>query len=173
MMGHVFYHENRIKDCVAKQSLVVFKRKVDILLFDVTTLYFESTDRDELRNFGFSKDCKFNQTQVVLALMTTTDGTPVGYELFPGNISEDKTLIRVIESVKARFDPDHAVLVADCAIWHRWRISRSSMSWQPSSGAWKGKGSRMPFSLSTVSNRKVEKIRHRVELIFVRCLIIF
>src|SRR3989338_8498200 len=119
MMDHVFCHENRIKDCVAKQTMALFKRKVDVLLFDVTTLYFESTDRDDLRNFGFSKDCKFNQTQVVLALMTTTDGTPMGYELFPGNTSEGKTLIHVIESVRDRFDLDHVILVADRAMFNK------------------------------------------------------
>lgn len=119
MMDHVSCHEEIIKDCVAKQTMTLFKRKVDVLLFDVTTLYFESTDRDELRGFGFSKDCKFNQTQVVLALMTTTDGTPMGYELFPGNTSEGKTLMSVIESVKNRFDLDHVVLVADRAMFNK------------------------------------------------------
>lgn len=119
MMDHVFCNEEKIKERVASQTITLFKRKVDVLLFDVTTLYFDSADQDELRNFGFSKDCKFNQTQVVLALMTTTDGTPVGYELFPGNTSEGKTLIHVIESMKERFDLEHVILVADRAMFNR------------------------------------------------------
>lgn len=117
MMDHVARLEDRIKECVVKQTTSLFKGKVDVLLFDVTTLYFESTDRDELRQFGFSKDCKFNQTQVVLALMTTTDGTPMGYEVFPGNTSEGKTLIQVIEKVKERFDLNQVLLVADRAMF--------------------------------------------------------
>lgn len=119
MMDHVYQLEDRIKACVANQTMSLFKKKVDVLLFDVTTLYFESTDRDDLRNFGFSKDCKFNQTQVVLALMTTTDGTPMGYELFAGNTSEGKTLIHVIEQMKTRFDLDHVILVADRAMFNK------------------------------------------------------
>jgi len=119
MMDHVYHLEDHIKSCVANQTMALFKKKVDVLLFDVTTLYFESTDSDDLRNFGFSKDCKFNQTQVVLALMTTTDGTPMGYELFAGNTSEGKTLINVIEQMKKRFELEHVVLVADRAMFNK------------------------------------------------------
>lgn len=119
MMDHVVAMEDRIKSCVANQTQSLFQGKVDVLLFDVTTLYFESTDQDELRNFGFSKDCKFKQTQVVLALMTTTDGTPMGYELFAGNTSEGKTLIHVIEQMKNRFDLSRVILVADRAMFNK------------------------------------------------------
>lgn len=117
MMDHVHRLEDKIKESVAQQTISLFKAKVDVLLFDVTTLYFESTERDTLKEFGFSKDCKFNQTQVVLALMTTTQGTPMGYELFPGNTSEGKTLITVIEQIKERFDLNQVVLVADRAMF--------------------------------------------------------
>ena len=54
---------------------------------------FESISEDDLRSFGFSKDFKFNTTQITLALATTQDGLPVGYRLFPGNTAESKTLI--------------------------------------------------------------------------------
>lgn len=117
MMDHVARLEDKIKDCVTNRTVTLFKRKVDVLLFDVTTLYFESVDQDTLRDFGYSKDCKFKQVQVVLALMTTTDGTPISYELFPGNTSESKTLVQVIETLKDRFELEHVVLVADRAMF--------------------------------------------------------
>lgn len=117
MMNHVARLEDKIKEQISKRTQELFKSKVDILLFDVTTLYFESIERDDLREFGFSKDCKFNSTQVVLALMTTTDGTPMGYELFPGNVSEGKTLIAVIEKVKKEFELNKVVIVADRAMF--------------------------------------------------------
>jgi transposase len=117
MMNHVACLEDRIKEEISKQTQTLFKSKVDVLLFDVTTLYFESTERDGLRDFGFSKDCKFNNTQVVLALMTTTDGTPMGYELFPGNTSEGKTLIAVVEKVRNQHDLNSVMLVADRAMF--------------------------------------------------------
>jgi transposase len=113
LMDHVAEKEEQIKQCVSSVSQTLLKEKVDILLFDVTTLYFESTKADELRGFGFSKDCKFNQTQVVLALTTTREGLPINYELFPGNTSEGSTLVNTIIALKSKYDIDQVVLVAD------------------------------------------------------------
>ncbi|MBX7232708.1 MAG: IS1634 family transposase, partial [Bdellovibrionales bacterium] len=55
---------------------------------------------DELRRFGFSKNCRFKETQVVLALQTAQGGIPVGYELYPGNTHEGKTLIDAVKNHK-------------------------------------------------------------------------
>ncbi len=71
--------------------------KIDLMLFDVTTLHFETLAEDGLRAFGFSKNFRFNTTQVVLALATTEQGLPIGYRLFPGNTAEVLTLIESIE----------------------------------------------------------------------------
>ena len=72
MMDRLADHESEIKQHIAMTTQSLFKEDVDVLFFDVTTLYFESIQADELRDFGFSKDCKFKETQVVLALVTTT-----------------------------------------------------------------------------------------------------
>ena len=84
-----------------------------MVFFDVTTLYFESFRPDELRRTGFSKDNKVKETQVVLALMTTRDGLPLGYELFPGHVYEGHTLIQAVESMQSSYDIQDILLVAD------------------------------------------------------------
>lgn len=86
---------------------------VTMLLFDVTTLYFESIEVDEMRNFGFSKDQKFHTTQVVLALATTSDGLPVGYQLFPGNTAEISTLISCLEEWRRILPIGKVIFVGD------------------------------------------------------------
>ena len=91
----------------------LFENKLNILFFDVTTLYFESTKQDELRDFGFSKDCKFKEVQVVLSLITTDYGMPISYELFPGNTFEGSTLIETIKQVKITYNVDNITMVAD------------------------------------------------------------
>jgi hypothetical protein len=116
MMNHVAANEERIKDLACRQTLL-FRQTVDVLFFDVTTLYFESVESDEVRAFGFSKDCKFYQTQVMLALVTTTDGMPITYELFPGNTSEGNTLVTMVADLKRRFDVRQVLLVADRAMF--------------------------------------------------------
>lgn len=90
----------KVQKIVRQASSRLLKDKIDVLLFDVTTLYFESTDVDELRNFGYSKDQKYHCVQVVLALATTGEGLPLGYELFEGNFAEVQTLQRCLSSWK-------------------------------------------------------------------------
>jgi len=82
MMDKLYDNIDKIKQCTFEHMRSLFPNKVDLVLFDVTTLYLESTEVDEIRNFGYSKDCRFNTTQVVLALATNEDGLPIGYELF-------------------------------------------------------------------------------------------
>jgi transposase len=86
------------------------------LLFDVTTLYFESIETDDLREFGFSKDQQFHTTQVVLALATTREGLPVGYRLFPGNTAEVSTLIASLEEWRQVLPFGKVIFVADRAM---------------------------------------------------------
>lgn len=86
---------------------------VDCFFFDVTTLYFESVTQDEVKNFGFSKDQKYHLVQVVLALVVNSAGVPLAYETFEGNIAETKTLIPVLESLRARFSIKNVTVICD------------------------------------------------------------
>jgi transposase len=97
----------------------LFKDKIDILFYDCTTLYFESFDDDDLRKKGYSKDLKFNQPQVVLALLVTKEGLPIGYEVFPGNTYEGHTLIPVLNKFKEQYNLDRVVFVADSGLLNR------------------------------------------------------
>ena len=117
MMDHLYKNIEKAKSLVTKNTLSLFKQEVDVLFFDVTTLYFESFKSDEIRQFGYSKDCKFKETQVVLALVTNIEGHPLSYELFPGNTNEGRTLISVVERMKKDFRVRKAVLVADRAMF--------------------------------------------------------
>ena len=99
-MDKLYEQIDEVKKHTFEQTQSLFPEKVDLVLFDVTTLYFETTETDDLRKFGYSKDCKFNTTQVVLALATNQDGLPIGYELFEGNKAEVTTLAAAIESWK-------------------------------------------------------------------------
>ncbi len=86
---------------------------IDCFFFDVTTLYFESDNKDDLKNFGFSKDQKTHMVQIVLALVVNSEGIPLAYEVFQGNLAETKTLIPVLESLKLRFNIANVTVVCD------------------------------------------------------------
>ena len=117
MMDKVFENEQRIKDKVGGKTLSLFKEKIDVTFFDVTTLYFESFVPDSLRKCGYSKDNKVNETQVVLALMTTKEGLPLGYELFPGNTYEGGTLLSAVNELSRVYDVSETFVVADRALF--------------------------------------------------------
>jgi transposase len=91
----------------------------DVVLFDVTTLHFESIEADEFREFGYSKNFRFNTTQVVLALATNEHGLPIGYELFKGNEAEVKTLISSINKWKELFNINNVTFVGDRAMFSK------------------------------------------------------
>jgi hypothetical protein len=138
MMDALFENQGRAQDTVQAATLSLFPGKVDMILFDVTTLYFESVVEDDVRKFGYSKDQKYHCVQVVLALATTRrekmpeghwrrevshrrmgptpEGLPVGYRLFAGNTAETKTLIASLESWKTKVQIGRVTLVADRAM---------------------------------------------------------
>lgn len=87
-----------------------------LLFYDVTTLYFETFESDEIRKPGFSKDNKSNQPQILVALMVTQEGFPVAYEIFAGNTFEGHTLIPVIESFMKKHRVRNFTVVADAAM---------------------------------------------------------
>ena len=74
MMDKIGEHEiKRLNKLVYEETKSLFKEKIDLIFFDATTLYFESFSEDEFKKNGYSKDGKFNQPQVVLALMVTKE----------------------------------------------------------------------------------------------------
>lgn len=116
-MDKLYPHIEKVKSLVAQNTLSLFNQDVDILFFDVTTIYFESFKDDDFRQSGYSKDGKFKETQVVLALITNQQGHPLSYELFRGKTSEGKTLTAVVQQLKKKFKVHKAVLVADRAMF--------------------------------------------------------
>ena len=110
-MDDAFYE--RIQQRALDETLKLTGEKLRVLFYDATTLYFESFTEDELKQNGYSKDMKFNQSQVLLALFVTEKGLPVGYELFPGATFEGHTLIPVLEKLKDRYQLDEVIFVAD------------------------------------------------------------
>ena len=100
----------------------LFNDKIDVIYFDATTIYFESftedTGDDAIRKNGYSKDLKFNQPQVVLALMVTKEGLPIGYEAFSGDTFDGHTLIPSLKILRDKYNIDRVVYVADSGMFN-------------------------------------------------------
>jgi len=89
---------------------------ITVVFFDVTTLYYEASDEDEIRKCGFSKDHKHNQPQVMVAITVTIQGIPLAMKMFPGNTFEGHTLLPCLQETVNRFRLNDCVVVADSAM---------------------------------------------------------
>lgn len=112
---------SKLKKAIYKNTSYILgdKEKIDVLFYDLTTIYFETNSRDALREFGFSKDGKSQHVQITMALMVTKHGLPIGYELFPGNIYEGKTLIPTLIKLRDQYQIDKVSVVADSALMNK------------------------------------------------------
>jgi transposase len=90
--------------------------KLTVVFYDVTTLYFEAPDEDDLRRTGFSKDGKHNQPQIVLGLLVSENGYPLDYEIFEGDKFEGHTMLPVIEAFKEKYKMQQLIVVADAGL---------------------------------------------------------
>ena len=97
------------------KSQLSFFNECDVILYDLTTLRFESTreDLDNLRRFGYSKEKRSDCTQVVFGLLVDTEGMPLGFDVYPGNTFEGKTIPSVMEKLKEKFKIRRFILVGD------------------------------------------------------------
>ena len=95
---------------------------VGLMFYDVTTLYFESGNKDALREPGFSKDGKTAESQIVLGLLVSRDGYPLSYSIFNGSQYEGYTMIPVIDDFVHRFSLSDFVVVADAGLMSKRNI---------------------------------------------------
>lgn len=106
-------HKSKLETFLFNKNRTLFNMIVDVVFFDVTTFYFESQQADMLRDFGFGKDGKINEVQVVMALLIDSDGRPITFELFAGNTFEGHTLLTTLDRLKDRFQIRQVIIVAD------------------------------------------------------------
>ena len=102
---------------VVEESL--FQRRRDLFtdlslaFFDTTSLYFEGQGGESLGQFGYSKDHRPDRRQIIVGAVLTGDGRPVCCELWPGNFSDTKALLPVVDRLRQRFDIRQICWVAD------------------------------------------------------------
>lgn len=112
------YHtqQEKIQQISVEHTRKVLGGHIGLVFYDVTTLYFEAENGDELRQSGFSKDGKHSQPQIVLGLLASKDGYPLSYSIFNGSQFESRTMISIIDDFKQRFKADDFVVVADSGL---------------------------------------------------------
>jgi len=90
--------------------------EVNVVFYDVATLYFEIDQEDDLRKTGFSKEGKHQNPQIVLGLLVGRNGYPLAYDIFEGNKFEGHTMLPVIDAFKEKYNLDQLVIIADSGL---------------------------------------------------------
>ena len=113
-------YDEAVKDILEKEIVKIAKKDFSFdfsfVLYDVTTLYFESFKSDEFKRPGFSKDHKHNQPQIVIGLIVTKEGFPISYQIFKGNTFEGNTFLPCILDFKKKYGIAQLTVVADSAM---------------------------------------------------------
>jgi transposase len=115
--------KKQVEDISYAHTLRVLGGRIDVVFYDMTTLYFESGDEDDLRKTGFSKDGKHQCPQIFLGLLVGQGGNPIGYEIFEGNIFEGNTFIPVLQHMEQRFNLGKPVVIADSGLLSKKNIT--------------------------------------------------
>lgn len=91
-------------------------KTISVVFYDMTTLYFEAEDEDDLRKIGFSKDGKFQHPQIMLGLLVGSSGRPIGYDIYEGNTFEGHTLLPTLNKIQKKYGFKTPIVIADAAL---------------------------------------------------------
>lgn len=114
-------HKEEIEAGLFWHGRDLLSMEVDVVLYDLTTLRFESTRTDlgYLRQFGYSKERRSDCTQVVLGLLVTPEGVPIGFEVYPGNTFEGETIEDIIAKLREKYRVRRFIFVGDRGLFSR------------------------------------------------------
>ena len=117
-------HKQAIEQHLVKRLGELFAIDYELLLYDVTSTYFEGQADPKIAQRGYSRDKRPDCVQVNVALVVTREGMPLGYEIFPGNTTDVTTVQDIVERMEARFGRAHRVWVMD-----RGMMSAENLAW--------------------------------------------
>ena len=115
--------KENIEQISFKHTKQVLGENISVVFYDMTTLYFEASDEDDLRKAGFSKDGKHSNPQIFLGLLVGLNGYPIGYDIFEGNTYEGYTLIPFLKNISTKFNLQKPVVVADSGLLSKKNIA--------------------------------------------------
>lgn len=118
-LDRLLEHKEALFGHLQKRWKDLFGAKFDVLLYDLTSTYFESDPpfaEGDKRKFGYSRDKRSDCVQVVIALIVTPEGFPVAYEVLAGNTSDKTTLKDFLKKIEDQYGKAERIWVMDRGI---------------------------------------------------------
>jgi transposase len=128
-LDRVLPHKQAIEHHLVERLGELFDLDYDLLLYDVTSTYFEGVADPSIARRGYSRDHRFDCVQVNIALVVTREGMPLGYEIFRGDTVDVTTVEQIVESMERRFGKARRVWVMD-----RGMVSAENIAWLNATG---------------------------------------
>jgi transposase len=122
-------HKEAIEKHLVKRLGELFELDYDLLLYDVTSTYFEGIADPSIAKRGYSRDHRPDCVQVNIALVVSREGMPLGYEIFAGNTTDVSTVQEIVEGMENKFGKVNRVWVMD-----RGMVSAENIAWLASTG---------------------------------------
>jgi len=117
-------YKERVEKISFEHTKKILNGSITVVFYDMTTLYFEAEDEDDLRKIGFSKDGKFQQPQIMIGLLVGENGYPIGYDIFEGNTFEGHTFLPILENIGKKYDFPKPIVVADAGLLSKDNIEK-------------------------------------------------
>lgn len=116
-LDHILPHKNALCEHLKTQWETIFDLEYDILLYDLTSTYFEGMCQGIPKaKFGHSKDRRNDCRQILIALVVTPEGFPINYEVLPGNTAEKTTLTDLLTKIETQYGKAHRTWLMDRGI---------------------------------------------------------
>jgi transposase len=112
-------HKTALFDHLTERWRTLFDAKFEVLLYDLTSTYFESNppaDPEDIRRFGYSRDKRSDCVQVVIALIVTPEGFPIAYEVLAGNTADKTTLADFLNKIQTQYGKADRIWIMDRGI---------------------------------------------------------
>lgn len=160
-LDRLLKHKSALFSHLQQRWKDLFAARFDVLLYDLTSTYFESDPpfaEGDKRQFGYSRDKRFDCVQVVIALVVTPEGFPLGYEVLPGNTLDKKTLASALASIEKQYGKARRVWVMDRGIPTEETLEQMRQSDPPISylvGTPKGRLSKLEAALTELPWQQV------------------
>jgi transposase len=122
-------HKETIEKHLVQRLGELFELDYDLLLYDITSTYFEGVADSAIAKRGYSRDHRPDCVQVNIALVVSQEGMPLGYEIFAGNTTDVTTVQQIVQSMEDRFGKVNRVWVMD-----RGMVSAENIAWFSSPG---------------------------------------
>lgn len=105
-----------VQDISVEHTRKILGGHIGVLFYDVTTLYFEADNEDELRKTGFSKEGRHKNPQIILGLLVSLGGYPLAYCIHEGNKYEGHTMLPVVTEFVRKYSLEDFIVVADSGL---------------------------------------------------------